>query len=315
MRTISPDGGLISSAHSARVEGHIEAIRRSIRMRACVLALVPIAFAQPALARNHSHHHATHHFSRHHHHHAAHRHAVHPRVTRNRSWGRDESLSTPQTFARTDAWESGWEQSWSRQQSLNQSNWQQNVTSQATYGQYDPSAALERGVRRAERLSARASHGGLDAMIERHAAANGLPATLVHRVVTRESGYNPGARNRSGALGLMQIKYATARGVGYAGSASGLLDAETNLTYAVKYLAGAYQAAGGNANRAVALYQSGYYRRGSAIAARREQPVYAAQEPSSNWGTQQWDMQTERVAMQGTDVTAVRIHRGHHHRR
>ena len=44
----------------------------------------------------------------------------------------------------------------------------------------------------------------------------------------------------------MQIKHATARGVGYTGSASGLFDAETNLTYAVRYLAGAYRAAGGN---------------------------------------------------------------------
>ena len=87
-------------------------------------------------------------------------------------------------------------------------------------------------------------------MIARHAAANGLPAELVHRVVIRESRYNASARN-GGNLGLMQIKHATARSMGYAGSASGLLNAETNLTYAVRYLAGAYRAAGGNASRAV----------------------------------------------------------------
>ena len=109
--------------------------------------------------------------------------------------------------------------------------------------------------------SARVHDGALDSMIARHAAANGLPVELVRRVVTRESGYNPRARN-GGNLGLMQIKHATARGVGYAGPASGLMDPETNLTYAVRYLAGAYRAAGGNANRAVALYASGYYRRG-----------------------------------------------------
>jgi hypothetical protein len=56
----------------------------------------------------------------------------------------------------------------------------------------------------------------LDAAIARHAAANGLPAELVHRVVIRESRYNPRARNRQ-QLGLMQIKHATARGVGYTG--------------------------------------------------------------------------------------------------
>jgi hypothetical protein len=54
-------------------------------------------------------------------------------------------------------------------------------------------------------------------MIARHAAANGLPVDLVHRVVIRESRYNPRARNGSN-LGLMQIKHATARGVGYTGS-------------------------------------------------------------------------------------------------
>jgi hypothetical protein len=62
-----------------------------------------------------------------------------------------------------------------------------------------------------------------------------------------------------GNYGLMQIRLGTARAMGYAGSAEGLLDAQTNMTYAAKYLAGAYRAAGGNENRAVALYASGYY--------------------------------------------------------
>jgi soluble lytic murein transglycosylase-like protein len=57
----------------------------------------------------------------------------------------------------------------------------------------------------------------------------------------------------------MQIRYATARGMGYTGSASGLLDANTNLTYAVPYLANAYKVAGGNPDRAVSLYAGGYY--------------------------------------------------------
>src|SRR5688572_22479025 len=40
-----------------------------------------------------------------------------------------------------------------------------------------------------------ARNTALDGMIARHAAANGLPAELVHRVVIRESRYNPAARN------------------------------------------------------------------------------------------------------------------------
>lgn len=97
-----------------------------------------------------------------------------------------------------------------------------------------------------------------DQMIASHAASNGVPAELVHRVVIRESRYRANARGRGGATGLMQIKLATARSMGYSGSAAGLLDPETNLTYGVRYLAGAYRAARGNHGRAVGYYASGY---------------------------------------------------------
>jgi hypothetical protein len=36
------------------------------------------------------------------------------------------------------------------------------------------------------------------------------------------------------------------------------------MTYALRYLAGAYRAAGGNASRAVALYSRGYYNQAKA---------------------------------------------------
>jgi soluble lytic murein transglycosylase-like protein len=97
----------------------------------------------------------------------------------------------------------------------------------------------------------------LEALITKHAKANGVPVSLVHRVVRRESNYNPRASHR-GNLGLMQIQYGTARGMGYTGSAAGLLDADTNLSYAVPYLASAYRVAGGNENRAVSRYASGF---------------------------------------------------------
>jgi soluble lytic murein transglycosylase-like protein len=94
-------------------------------------------------------------------------------------------------------------------------------------------------------------------MVEQQASANGVPASLVHRVIMRESGYHPRAVS-AGNYGLMQIRLGTARAMGYGGSAAGLLDAGTNMTYAVRYLAGAYRAAGGNEARAVALYARGY---------------------------------------------------------
>lgn len=103
------------------------------------------------------------------------------------------------------------------------------------------------------------SRAGLDALIATYAAKHGVPVSLVHRVIVRESRYNARVIGRGGAMGLMQIKQATARGLGYTGSASGLLDAETNLTYAVRYLAGAYRLAQGNEDRAVGYFARGYY--------------------------------------------------------
>jgi soluble lytic murein transglycosylase-like protein len=103
-----------------------------------------------------------------------------------------------------------------------------------------------------------ASSGGLDMLISKHAAANNVPEELVRRVIKRESGGNPRVVSK-GNFGLMQIKLATARGLGYRGTAAGLLDPDTNMKYAVKYLAGAYRVAGGNHARAVSYYASGYY--------------------------------------------------------
>lgn len=120
-------------------------------------------------------------------------------------------------------------------------------------------------VPRGQLLPALASRGQIDALVTHHARLNGVPEALVHRIIVRESKYNPRAVGRGGAMGLMQIKTGTARGVGYPGGPAGLLDAETNLTYGIKYLAGAYKAAGGNMDRAVGYYASGYY-----YAARRQ---------------------------------------------
>ena len=106
--------------------------------------------------------------------------------------------------------------------------------------------------------------GSHDALVAKHAAANGLPEHLVHRVIRIESRGNAAVVHR-GNYGLMQIRLGTARGVGYSGDAKGLLDPDTNLTYAVRYLAGAYRAAGCDADRTVKYYQRGYYG-----AARRE---------------------------------------------
>ena len=98
----------------------------------------------------------------------------------------------------------------------------------------------------------------LHALIRKYAQIYKVPESLFHRVIQRESGYNPRARNGA-YYGLMQISVQTARGMGYTGAPSGLLDAETNLIYAGKYLRGAWLVSHGNEGQAVHWYSVGYY--------------------------------------------------------
>jgi hypothetical protein len=100
--------------------------------------------------------------------------------------------------------------------------------------------------------------GPHEPLISKHAAAHGVPESLVRRIIQIESRGNARAVSK-GNYGLMQIRMGTARAMGYRGTEQGLLDADTNMAYAVKYLAGAYRAAGCNEGRAVSYYQRGYY--------------------------------------------------------
>jgi soluble lytic murein transglycosylase-like protein len=132
--------------------------------------------------------------------------------------------------------------------------------------------------------AAHAQHAEYNALVATHAQANGVPEVLVHRVIVRESRYQPALIGRGGTIGLMQIKLATARGLGYTGDAAGLRDPNTNLTYAVKYLAGAYRAANGDHKRAMAYYASGYYhatKRQRIERIRPSEPVLASAPPKA----------------------------------
>lgn len=98
----------------------------------------------------------------------------------------------------------------------------------------------------------------LRGLINRYADIHEVPRPLVHKVIQRESDYRPGARNGP-YYGLMQILPATARGMGFAGQPMDLLDAETNLNWAVKYLRGAWLVSDRDMDRAVMWYARGYY--------------------------------------------------------
>jgi soluble lytic murein transglycosylase-like protein len=109
----------------------------------------------------------------------------------------------------------------------------------------------------------------LRALIKKYAALYDIPESLLHRVIIRESTHNPGARSGP-YYGLMQILPATARSMGFKGSDRELLNAETNLKYAGKYLRGAWLLSNGSEATAVKWYSQGYYyeakRRGMLVA-------------------------------------------------
>ena len=95
-------------------------------------------------------------------------------------------------------------------------------------------------------------------MIEAKAKANGVPLALAHAVVHVESRYNPKVTGKGGTHGLMQIKYATAKGLGFQGTVRELYDPETNLEWGMRYLGGAHKLAKGDICGTVMRYQGGH---------------------------------------------------------
>jgi soluble lytic murein transglycosylase-like protein len=119
-------------------------------------------------------------------------------------------------------------------------------------------AMVETNTQSLEPFVSSTKNTSLNQLIAKYSALYDVPEHLVHHVVRRESNYNPAAVHK-GNWGLMQIRYNTAKGMGYDGSPTGLLDAETNLKYAVKYLRGAWIVADKDAKKADWLYRTGYY--------------------------------------------------------
>jgi soluble lytic murein transglycosylase-like protein len=94
--------------------------------------------------------------------------------------------------------------------------------------------------------------------IEQSARAEGVDPELAFRLVRVESGFNPRARNHSGAAGLMQLMPSTFRR--YRRSARGetsLMDPETNLRVGFRYLRTLLDMFDGDVHLAVTAYNRG----------------------------------------------------------
>jgi soluble lytic murein transglycosylase-like protein len=107
------------------------------------------------------------------------------------------------------------------------------------------------------------------AIIARYASEYGVPASLAQAVIQVESNYRPNMTGSAGEVGLMQIKPATARMLGYSGSVKALYDPDTNIKYGMKYLAMAQDLGGGTTCGTILKYNAGH-------AATRMNPVSSA---------------------------------------
>ena len=96
------------------------------------------------------------------------------------------------------------------------------------------------------------------ALIAKYAKQNGVAVELATAVIRIESNFNPKTRGSAGEIGLMQIKPATARLMGYTGRPKGLYDPETNIKFGMKYLAMAQDLGGGPTCNTILKYNAGH---------------------------------------------------------
>jgi soluble lytic murein transglycosylase-like protein len=116
--------------------------------------------------------------------------------------------------------------------------------------------------------TANADHAPILALVDKHATALGIPAAFARAVVRIESNFNPKATGRQREVGLMQIKYETARGIGFTGTREELYEPNTNLQWGMKYLAMAWKLGGATPCGAVLRYQAGHMAKQETAASR-----------------------------------------------
>lgn len=98
-------------------------------------------------------------------------------------------------------------------------------------------------------------------IIKSMAPSYGVPTWFALRIAKVESGYNPRARGAAGEYGVYQLKCATARGIGFRGNCSALLDPSVNVRYGLKHLSLAVRSSRGNLKLAASKHNGGLGRK------------------------------------------------------
>ena len=99
------------------------------------------------------------------------------------------------------------------------------------------------------------------ALIKDMAPRYGVPTWFALRIAKVESGYNPNTRGAAGEYGVYQMKCATAKGIGFSGNCSELLNATTNVRMGLKHLQMAMKLSRGNLKLAASKHNGGLGRK------------------------------------------------------